>query len=96
MIGGNLFSVDTVIVQCKQCNHSRVNLECLECCHGNTISHFKAPLILFYKCIMLNIRIPMSQFLLKGQKMLNFLLAFFLKISETLKAHISETDIRQW
>ena len=28
-----------------------------------------------------------SQFLLKGQKMFNFLFAFFLKISETLKAH---------
>ena len=26
-----------------------------------------------------------SQFLLKGHKMLNFLVAFFLKISETLK-----------
>ena len=34
MIGGNLFSVDTVIFQCKQCNHSRVNqvnLKCLIC-----------------------------------------------------------------
>ena len=38
-----------------------------------------------------------SQFLLKGHKMLNFLVAFFLKISETLKAHISgtETDINE-
>ena len=31
MIDGNLFSVYTVIFQCKQCNHSRVNLECLVC-----------------------------------------------------------------
>ena len=30
-----------------------------------------------------------SQFLLKGHKMLNFLFAFFIKISETLEAHIS-------
>ena len=30
-----------------------------------------------------------SQFLSKGHKMLNVLFAFFLKISETLKAHIS-------
>ena len=39
----------------------------------------------------------MSQFLLKGHKMLDFLFAFLLKISETLKAHISatETDIDQ-
>ena len=39
----------------------------------------------------------MSQFLLKGHKMLNFLFAFFLKISETLKARISgtETDINK-
>ena len=38
-----------------------------------------------------------SQFLLKGNKMLNFLFAFFLKVSETLKAHISgtETDINK-
>ena len=39
-----------------------------------------------------------SQFLLKkGHKMLNFLFAFFLKISETLKARISgtETDIKK-
>ena len=37
-----------------------------------------------------------SEFLLKGHKMFNFLIAFFLKISETLKAHISgtETDIK--
>ena len=34
-----------------------------------------------------------SQFLLKGHKMLNFIVAFFLKISETLKAHISGTEI---
>ena len=34
----------------------------------------------------------MSRFLLKGHKMLNFLFTFFLKISETLKAHISETE----
>ena len=33
-----------------------------------------------------------SQFLLKGHKMLKFLFAFFLKIYETLKAHISETE----
>ena len=38
-----------------------------------------------------------SQFLLKGLEMLNFLVAFFLKISETLKARISgmETDINK-
>ena len=38
-----------------------------------------------------------SQFLLKGHKMLNFLFAFLLKISETLKAYISgtETDIKK-
>ena len=38
-----------------------------------------------------------SQVLLKGHKMLSFLFAFFLKISETLKAHISgtETDINK-
>ena len=38
-----------------------------------------------------------SEFLLKGHKMFNFLVAFFLKISETLKAHISgpETDINK-
>ena len=34
-----------------------------------------------------------SQFLLKGHKMLNFLFAFFIKISETLKAHISGTEV---
>ena len=34
-----------------------------------------------------------SQFLLKGHKMLNFLVAFFLKISEALKAHISGMEI---
>ena len=33
-----------------------------------------------------------SQFLLKEHKMLNFLFAFFLKISETLKPHISGTE----
>ena len=40
----------------------------------------------------------MSYFLLKGHKMLNFYVIFFLKISETLKAHISgmETDINKW
>ena len=39
----------------------------------------------------------MSQFLLKGHKMLKFLFAFLLKISETLKAHISgkEADINK-
>ena len=39
-----------------------------------------------------------SEFLLKkGDKMFSFLVAFFLKISETLKAHISgtETDINK-
>ena len=38
-----------------------------------------------------------SQLLLKGHKMLNFLFAFFIKISESLKAHISgtETDINK-
>ena len=38
-----------------------------------------------------------SQFLLMGHKMLNFLFAFFLKISETLKAHIfgTKTDINK-
>ena len=38
-----------------------------------------------------------SQFMLKGHKMFNFLVAFFLKISETLKAHTSgmETDINK-
>ena len=35
----------------------------------------------------------MSQFLLNWHKMFNFLVAFFLKISETLKAHISGTEI---
>ena len=34
-----------------------------------------------------------SQFLLKGHKMFNFLVAFFLVISETLKAHIFRTEI---
>ena len=34
-----------------------------------------------------------SQFLLKGHKMLNFLVAFFLEISETLEAHIFGTEI---
>ena len=34
-----------------------------------------------------------SQFLLKGHEMSNFLVAFFLKISDTLKAHISGTEI---
>ena len=38
-----------------------------------------------------------SQFLLKGHKMLNFFVAFCLKISEALEAHISgtETDINR-
>ena len=37
-----------------------------------------------------------SKFLLKGHNILNFLFAFFPKISETLEAHISgsETDIK--
>ena len=45
----------------------------------------------------MEILVVMSQFLLKGHKMFNFLVAFFLKISETLKAHISgtETDINK-
>ena len=45
----------------------------------------------------MEILVVTSQFLLKGHKMLNFLVAFFLKISETLKAHISrtETDINK-
>ena len=40
----------------------------------------------------------MSQFLLKGHKMLDFLFTFFLMISETFKAHISgmEADINKW
>ena len=33
-----------------------------------------------------------SQLLLKGHKIFNFLVAFFLKISENLKAHISGTE----
>ena len=33
-----------------------------------------------------------SQLLLKGHKMFNFLVAYFLKISKTLKAHISGTE----
>ena len=38
-----------------------------------------------------------SQFLLKGHKMLNFLFAFFPKISDNLEVHISgtETDINK-
>ena len=45
----------------------------------------------------MEILVVTSQFLLKGHKMLNFLVALFLKISETLKAHISgmETDINK-
>ena len=45
----------------------------------------------------MEILVVTSQFLLKGHKMLSFLVAFFLKISETLKAHISgrETDINK-
>ena len=37
------------------------------------------------------------EFLLKGHKMFNFLVAFLLKISETLEAYISgtETDINK-
>ena len=35
----------------------------------------------------------MSQFLQEGHKMLNFLFAFFPKISGTLKAHISGTEV---
>ena len=40
----------------------------------------------------MQIPVMTSQFLLKGQKLLNFLFAFFLKTSETLKAHISGTE----
>ena len=40
----------------------------------------------------MQILVVTSQFLLKGHKMLNFVFAFFLKISETLKAHISGTE----
>ena len=39
----------------------------------------------------MQILVVMSQLLLKGHKMLNFLFTFF-KISETLKAHISGTE----
>ena len=35
----------------------------------------------------------MSQFLLKGHKILNFLFAFFVKISGTLKTHTSGTEV---
>ena len=40
----------------------------------------------------------MLQFLFKGHKLLNFLVAFFLKIFETLKTGISgtEIDINKW
>ena len=39
-----------------------------------------------------------SQFLLKGHKMLKFIVAFFHKIFETLKAPVSESeiDINKW
>ena len=40
----------------------------------------------------MEILVVTSQFSLKGHKMLNFLVAFFLKTSETLKAHISDTE----
>ena len=45
----------------------------------------------------MQILVVRSQFLLKGHKMLNSLFAFFLKISKTLKAHISgkEADINK-
>ena len=45
----------------------------------------------------MQILVGTSQFLLKGHKMFNFLIAFFLMISETLKAHISgmEADINR-
>ena len=39
----------------------------------------------------IQILVMISQFLLKGHKMLNFHFAFLLKISGTLKAHISGT-----
>ena len=47
---------------------------------------------------LMQILVVMSQFLLKGHKMFNFPFAFFLKISETLKACISEMeeDIYKW
>ena len=40
----------------------------------------------------------MSQVLLKRHKMLNFIFTFFVKTSETMKAHISgtEADINKW
>ena len=46
----------------------------------------------------MRILVVMSQFLLKGYKMFNFPFAFFLKISEALKACISEMeeDIYKW
>ena len=40
----------------------------------------------------MQILVVTSQFLLKGHKMFIFLVAFSLKISETLKAHISGTE----
>ena len=46
---------------------------------------------------LIQVLLVTSQFLLKGHKMLNFLLAIFLEISEVLKANISgtETDINK-
>ena len=41
----------------------------------------------------MQILVVTSQLLLKGRKMFNFLFAFFLKISETLKAHISGMEV---
>ena len=40
----------------------------------------------------MQILVVTSQLLLKGHKMFTFLVAFFLKISEMLKAHISGTE----
>ena len=40
----------------------------------------------------MQILVVTSQLLLKGHKIFSFLVAFFLKISETLKAHISGTE----
>ena len=46
---------------------------------------------------LIQVLLVTSRFLLKGHKMVNFLFAFFLKISVTLKAYISrtETDIEK-
>ena len=41
---------------------------------------------------LIQVLLVTSQFLLKGHNMLNFLFAFSLEISETLKDHISGTE----